>query len=446
MLAEFSLSNFKSYRQARLPLAPLTLLIGANASGKSNALEALRLLSWLAQGHKLSALRYELQDADPVIRGTVADLPYRGERGLGFGCRIGPGRRLSDLRSDFVPALGWERFHVRLELIEDELRILEESIESAESSVPLYEVRQSARPPSHDIRVAYNNFARGGRKPQITCSDQELVFLQLQTAARFESGHAKAQREIPAVTDAYRLLLAGILFLDPSPRSMRQYAFKGDDQLIGDGRNLSGILFGLSENTETMSKLLGFVASLPEQNISDINFISTPRGEVMLQLSETFGGQRHDVDAPLLSDGTLRILAVAAALLSAPQGSMVVIEEIDNGVHPTRASVLMQRIRAVASERHLRVLLTTHNPALMDALPDEALGDVVFCYRDPSEGDSRLVRLADLSRAPSLLAQGSLGELVTRGALDRFVKQGPSRDDQRARARAWLGELTPVAD
>lgn len=32
----------------------------------------------------------------------------------------------------------------------------------------------------------------------------------------------------------------------------------------------------------------------------------------------------------------------------------------------------------------------------MDAIPDEALADVVFCYRDPNEGDSRLVRLGDL--------------------------------------------------
>ena len=76
MLAEFSLANFKSYKQATLPLAPLTLLIGANASGKSNALEALRLLSWLAQGHKLSAVRYELRDANSIVRGAIADLPH----------------------------------------------------------------------------------------------------------------------------------------------------------------------------------------------------------------------------------------------------------------------------------------------------------------------------------------------------------------------------------
>ncbi|MFQ3612438.1 MAG: AAA family ATPase, partial [Cyanobacteriota bacterium] len=53
ILSEFTLENFKSYRTGRLPLGPLTILIGANASGKSNALEGLRFLSWLAQGQKL---------------------------------------------------------------------------------------------------------------------------------------------------------------------------------------------------------------------------------------------------------------------------------------------------------------------------------------------------------------------------------------------------------
>jgi AAA15 family ATPase/GTPase len=45
MLTEFTLANFKSYSTSRLPLAPLTVLIGANAAGKSNVLEGLRFLS-----------------------------------------------------------------------------------------------------------------------------------------------------------------------------------------------------------------------------------------------------------------------------------------------------------------------------------------------------------------------------------------------------------------
>ncbi|QXE26094.1 ATPase-like protein [Richelia sinica FACHB-800] len=88
----------------------------------------------------------------------------------------------------------------------------------------------------------------------------------------------------------------------------------------------------------------------------------------MVRLAETFGNTRRYCEAALLSDGTLRVLAIAAAMLSATEGSLVVIEEIDNGVHPNRAKHLLASIRDIAERRKLRVLLSTHNPALMDAL------------------------------------------------------------------------------
>ena len=87
-------------------------------------------------------------------------------------------------------------------------------------------------------------------------------------------------------------------------------------------------------------------------------------------LAETFGGAVTPYDATLLSDGTLRVLAVAAAVLSAPEGSLVVIEEIDNGVHPNRAARLLVQLSDVARERNLRVLISSHNPALLDAFAE----------------------------------------------------------------------------
>ncbi len=161
----------------------------------------------------------------------------------------------------------------------------------------------------------------------------------------------------------------------------------------------------------------------------------------MVQLVESFGGVRREFESALFTDGTLRVLAIAAAMLSAPEGSLVVIEEIDNGVHPSRARHLLERIQTVAERRKLRVLLSTHNPAMLDALPDKAVPDVVFCYRDPVLGDSRMVRLGSLPDAPELLIQDTLGHLMTTGALERFVKthQGPKA--RKEKAQAWLASL-----
>lgn len=85
MLSSFTIEKFKSYRDATLKLAPLTATIGANASGKSNAIEALRLLSRVAAGDRLGSIRHALQE-DRQIRGNVSDLPCRGARAFSLSC------------------------------------------------------------------------------------------------------------------------------------------------------------------------------------------------------------------------------------------------------------------------------------------------------------------------------------------------------------------------
>ena len=308
-------------------------------------------------------------------------------------------------------------------------------------AVPLYQIDGLANPHTDEIRVAYNNFKRGKNKPHIPCSNRQAIFYQLETPGRFESGHLESQRVIPIVTKAIRETLRNVVFLDPRPALMRDYAYVKDDLIKEDGSNLSAVLYQISQTSEQKTKLLAFIKSLPEQDITDIEFIKTDRNDVMVRLVESFGQKSRKVDAPLLSDGTLRVLAIGAALLTAPAGALVVIEEIDNGVHPSRAETLVKQLQAIAAERELRVLLTSHNPALMDALPDSALADVVACYRDPEEGDSRLVRLGDLERYPELVAQGPLGQLMTRRVLDRFLKDTTTEEQRKALALDWLAGL-----
>ncbi len=436
MLATFTLSNFKSFREAQLHLGPLTVLIGANAAGKSNAIEALRLLSWLAQGQKLSSIQYAVNSADRVVRGRIDDLCHRGQSQFGLGCVTNDSH--------------WNRLAMQISIREGELHISAEKIDEVLVTVPLYDMDQPSTGLSTDAGVAYNNFSRGRNKPHVTVSDQMAVFAQLESAVRFEVGHKKAQETIPDVAKRYQNLLSNILFLDPVPARMREYSFTNDKRLLGDGTNLSSVLFRLWGGGDDFpaepflsqrAAILEFIQSLPEQDIAGLNFLNGPRGEVMVELLETFGGAPMAYDASLLSDGTLRVLAIAAAMLSAPEGSLVVIEEIDNGVHPSRARHLLDSIRSIAERRKLRVLLSTHNPAMLDALPDAAVPDVVFCYRDPVSGASKLVRMQQIPDVPELLVQGQLGHLMTSGALERFVKTHKGSEARKEKARAWLETL-----
>jgi predicted ATPase len=428
MLTKFKLANFKSFREAALDLSPLTLLIGANASGKSNALEAMQMLSWLSRGRRLEEVFQAVQESDLLIRGTVADLTYEGATHFRLGCV---------LRDE----LSWDTLTVEMSAGPDGMRITQESVESPVENLPLYQVDQGTSGFSHDLLVGYNNFSRGGNKPQIICTDQQAVFTQLLTPARFAAQHERSQKEIPQAARSFMLALERVLFLDPTPRRMRGYSFIVDKVLKGDGSNISSTLYDLCATQRLKEKVLSFVRDLPEQDISEIQFLEGPRKEVMVKLEETFGGKRQFRDAAVLSDGTLRVIAVAAALLSAPAGSTVVVEEIDNGVHPSRAKTLLANIEKVAREQKLVVLLTSHNPALLDALPPSAIPDVVFCYRDPRQGDSRLARLSELPDYPELVAQGPLGRLVTQGIVDRFIKTAKQPDEKLQSTLAWIDDL-----
>ncbi|MHC5833239.1 MAG: AAA family ATPase, partial [Nostoc sp.] len=88
------------------------------------------------------------------------------------------------------------------------------------------------------------------------------------------------------------------------------------------------------------------------------------------------------IDARTMSDGTLHFIAILTALLTRPEASQLVIEEIDNGLHPSRAELLVRILREIGTERKIDILLTTHNPALLDALGPEIVPFVVVAHRD----------------------------------------------------------------
>lgn len=428
MLVELYVHGFKSFREARLPLAELTVLIGANASGKSNLLEALQLLSWLARGRRLNEFLYAVKERQLDVRGSLERLAHDHAGGFSLG----------GIFSD--ASTGRLSLTTGVELEADGLHIDYERAAEADSKDILYDALSFEG--SGVLNVAYDRSEEGGPSREsdvIACTDQQAVFTQLTTPARFMG--QRAQQRIPRAARQIQSALESILLLDPAPRRMRDYSFTVERTLQGDGSNLSAVLYDLCDKQQRKPEVLAFVRSLPEQNILDLTFLTGPRGEVMAELTESFGGDAQTYEAAVLSDGTLRVLAVAAALLSVPAGSLVVIEEIDNGVHPTRAKLLLDNIQRVARERKLRVLLTTHNPALLDAIPVEAIPDVVACYRDPQDGDSRLMPLRQLQDYPELVAQGPVGQLVTRGILERYLKAPKGPEEKAAQAQKVLEML-----
>lgn len=425
MLSSITIKDFKSHQDATLPLAPLTVLIGPNASGKSNAVEALRLLSWIAQGHRL--------DSDPFtingrrrIRGNVGQLGYQAAKHFSFQCRTTHPR--------------WDTYSITLSSHYDEFRISHESLTGNSEKTALFEVRHWQEQRDRELYVGVKGAPPHEGPLDASFTDQIAVLIQVQNLPRFGESpqHAADLRSTAAL---YEQWLSQIVFLDVHPAAMRGYCSKHQRWLASDGSNLAGILYNLCRDKGTKTRLLQLISILPEQNIRDIRFVDLPAEEVTFRLTEAFGGEDADADVALVSDGTLRVLAAAAAVLWAPEGGLVVVEELDAGVHPNRAARLLGTLSEAAAQRNVRILTTTHDPALLDAVPDEFLPHIVFCYRDPETGASKLVRLGDLPRYPELMAQGPIGQLLTHGVIERLVKDRTTPDERTQRGLAWLEDL-----
>ena len=434
MTENFSITikNFKSYKEATLPLAPLTLLIGANASGKSNAIEAFRFLSWVAGGERLSTLKNRVNDSDKIIRGNVSDLPFRETEQfvLSFSADSSNYESIFNIR--------FNEIYFGFEIIETENENFIFTFDDVADD-GIYVSQESLS----------NNFAIDENKTifSIKNSDYSDVFNLSKELLSFflkENGSPYKIEKIYNDINFLKSLILNAYFFDFVPSQMR-YESLSEKDLRSNGQNLAGVLHYLCEKdrhaSDNKTKLLNLIKSLPEQNIIDIKFYVDHRERVEFALIENFGNTPKEFPMDLLSDGTLKVLAIATALLSVSTGSTLVIEEIDNSIHPSRAHDILSLMRQYAEERGLKLLLSTHNPALMDAIPDEALADVVFCYRDPRQGDSRLVRLGDLDDYVGLVVQGSLGDLVKRGIVERFVKHPKTKEEKKKQALDWLKQM-----
>ncbi|MFM8295901.1 MAG: AAA family ATPase, partial [Microcystaceae cyanobacterium] len=221
--------------------------------------------------------------------------------------------------------------------------------------------------------------------------------------------------------------LQSIFIVDPIPSKMRDFS-RLSENLEQDTSNIAGVLAALphEQKAEVEATLSHYLEHFPEGDIKKVWAEKVGRlgTDAMLYCQEEWqSGQITEIDARSMSDGTLRLLGILTALLTRPEGSLIVIEEIDNGLHPSRAELLVKILREIGTKRKIDLLITTHNPALLDALGPEIIPFVTVVHRDAETGESKLTLLEDIDNLPKLLATGSLGKLATKGTIEKTLAQ-----------------------
>ena len=361
MVSTLCIAGYRSLRDVRLALGPLTVVTGANGSGKSSLYRALRLLADVAQGRVIPSLAMEgglssvlwagpesfsraMRQGTQPVQGTVRKAPVSLRLGFSsdeYGYAI-------DLGLPAPPAgRFWRDPVIKLERLWTG-PTLRRTNGFAERTGPSVRLRDG----SGAWQQAAVNIA-GFDSMMTHCTDprdaSELLALRERIRAWRFYDHFRTDAGAPARR--------------PQPGTRTPV-------LSADGADLAAALATIQD--------IGAADEL-DRAVAD----AFPGGAVAVQEA---GGvfwaemSQHGLLRPLqaaeLSDGTLRYLLLVAALLSPRPPELLVLNEPEASLHPDLLPPLARLVHGAS--RRSQVVVVSHAPALVAALRGAGAGLVAL--------------------------------------------------------------------
>ena len=410
MLTSLRLVDFKNFGDETLRMGPLTVIVGANASGKSNLRDAFRFLHGIGRGYTLG----EIIGGKYGAGGQQEWAPIRGA-------------------ADEIIRFGQPAFTLRIQAPG-----IDYSIQVAGSEKPggAFRVRKETLRKSQWSEAIYTSHPGAGDPVHGQDDDTHLLLRMQRTASQKKYGYRIPVRpDQPALTQIHEHrrvgkahkehaqkvvdLLAGMRFLDLEPNRMREAAFPGQTRLGDGGENLPTVLKAICSDPQRREALAEWTRELTPMDVRDFDFPVDPTtGRVQLVFREA---NDRRVSAYAASDGTLRFIAMLAGLIGSESEGMYVFEEIDNGIHPSRMRLLLDLIEGQTAKGRIQVVTTTHSPDLLSIVSDKTFENTsVVCRREQTD-DAVIRRVAELPKAGEIRHNQGLGRLHAAGWMEDAI-------------------------
>ncbi|MFE4370624.1 AAA family ATPase [Streptomyces sp. NPDC056835] len=416
MITRIEIDGFKSFVGFALDVRPCTVLMGVNGAGKSNLLDALDFVR-----------RTVTMGLPRVFDG---DNPRLAARDL-FHHADGP--RGAYTASELTIKIGMitPGVHGPLPLV---VRLVVDR--EGEPSGP---VRATVRRGRSGVWVS--SLARTDWMDRLELPQPLRAALLTARKSFVEStgiDWVSLKDKVPSTEGATALLSHLLREIETwerialDPAAMRR-PFGGSDELtlLPDGSNLAAVLGRLGPG-ELRDMEADLAALIPEA--SGIRpLFDDRRGEYDFDVRFRHTGW---TSPPMLSDGTMRVLALLAAWYDDRRAGLLAVEEIENGLHPTRIAELVRRLRrdvddfpgladrATRTYGFRQLIATTHSPVLLSALRDDVSGSLVLLEQashvDPARTGVSTVTRARPVRTPT--ADEEPGDTVTAEQVKRLLE------------------------
>jgi len=393
MLRSIRVKRFKSFDDSGvIALAPLTVLFGPNAAGKSNFIDALLLTSRLASERTLA-------DAfGGPIRGRAIEAFRFGDAGLAGLLE----QQKATLAVDVTLEAREQRLRYRSEVAlhprSGELKIGDEYLAKLTKTG-----EPSGKPSIERVEDALHVWRKGkAARPY----KMELGSYTALSDRRFSGSGYEAIERCRADLGSFHAY-----YLDPRV-AMRSAQSPQEVSDIGAlGEHVAAYLYRLKSHqggkrfaavVRTLRTLIPSIEALRVE-------LNTQRGEIELTVVQ----EGVPCSSRVVSEGTLRVLALACIAANPFEGSLVAFEEPENGVHPRRVELIARLLLEMAKQGR-QVVVTTHSPVFV--------GEVIRLVRGQHEGSN--VALYDVSRvgaASRLRPFEPEGPLFTDAALWRAL-------------------------
>lgn len=383
----------------QLQLKPLNLIIGPNASGKSNVFKGLRFLHDAVSGDIRDWRAYDSQIDDLRWFGVdeFGERPEEIEISVGF-----------DHLPISEPMLTYETtFKTGRYLEIQNERLRPGRLGLAEGACPWLE--------RYELEI--RRYAGNHRKPRIE---------KARSARNLTLRDEGPTASVPSIGEVYRQI-AGWRFFNVDSTKARRSHFVPEipeeiPALEPDASNLSAFLYALwrlrNSDLEAVMDMISRSVELP-QKIQVEHDAERGGSEANFYFLEAPFGENRPVRPESISDGTIRLLAHVALLLADRTVTLACLEEPDNGLHPRLmlylADVLRQAIQQDDNSQPFQILIVTHSPELMDCfdLAGEAEYIQVYVAERSETGDTVLIPVTAEQFAP-WLERYRLGEAVRR--------------------------------